>query len=143
MNYANDITFNGSDLTLADTEIQFSTGTFLPNVLDEAAIGERTSFPGLTAADIGFLTNYGDPWVGAGFSISGNWVDWNRNGSYQLGLVAANITDGSNSCTGTALDVLNDHDDVTFLSDNLATTLSADAADTFFGHPEEISCTLH
>jgi predicted SprT family Zn-dependent metalloprotease len=125
MNYAYDVSFDGSLLTLQNTLIQFSRGV-LPN-LDESGLSEKNSFPGFAAADIQFLSHYDDPWRGKEFDVSGLWVNWNRSHfsgvpTYQNGVLAATNINQNGSST----DYLQDHDDHATIGVNLAITLPAD-----------------
>ncbi len=124
MNYAYDVSFNGSPLTLQDTLIQFSPG-ILPD-LDEPELSEKNSFPGFSAADIAFLGHYDDPWRGMAFDVSGVWVNWNRNSldgipNYEDGWLSP--TDINQDSDSTRL--LADFDDHAAIETNLSITLPA------------------
>ncbi len=78
--------------TLADNDIDFSSGAFAAFPLDTCALDEKGSFPGLTASQVAFMT------VGnSGYTVvdgpDGPWVDWDGDGVFSDVPVAAQISD--------------------------------------------------
>jgi hypothetical protein len=69
--------------------------------VNECSLTERGSFPGLTVADLAFISfvpaSFG---VINGSPVNGPRVDWNKTGGIDLGVIGADITsDATISCT--------------------------------------------
>ncbi len=127
MNYVYTKNFLGRGMTVSSTAMRFSDGR-LP-ALDERAMSERNPFPGFSAGDIAFLRYFG--WGGDfGFPVhaSNTWVDWDRNGSYDVGTRSIDVNGrgyvslifGTEACApGAGLSVLTDHNDGQRIDDHL------------------------
>jgi len=91
MNYAYDYAFNCSGYDLTTTQIQFS-GSGSPT-LNENALKEMGN------TGLAYVRGFDSDFLGCNtFRVSGGSIDWNRNGTYQSGTVAVDITAvGSNS----------------------------------------------
>jgi hypothetical protein len=101
MNYLYDQSINGSVQTLAGAGVSYSTGALAAFPLDECALTERGAFPGLTVADVAFMTfppaSFG---VINGSAVNGPRVDWSGSGAIDFGAIAFDVTgDGVVSCT--------------------------------------------
>jgi len=125
MNYAYDVSFNGSASSLQDTEIQFSDGS-MPD-LDESSLSERNSFTGMAAADVAFLASYDDPWRNMEFDVSGIMVNWDRDSWSPWGFAipfydVANIQVDINQ-DGSDTGYLEDNDDLAQIETGLASSI--------------------
>jgi len=116
MNYLYDESLNGSPHTLAGAGINYSTGALAAFPLNECALTERGSFPGLTTADLSFMT-----FAPAGFgvlngsAINGPRVDWNGSGAVDPGVIGYDVTgDGTTSCIA-----ISDVDDMAIIASDM------------------------
>jgi hypothetical protein len=81
MNYLYDESFDGSPHTLQNAGVHYSDGRFMPFVRDEQFMSESGSFPGVSVANLHFLTVSPSPHPVApcgGVAC----VDWNRDGAF-------------------------------------------------------------
>lgn len=127
MNYAFDVSFNGAPQTLQDTEIQFSSGN-MPD-LDEAAVIEVATFPGIPGSELNYLKYYKNKKSKASIkNIQGDFceagqgdlcLDWNGDGLYSPDPHEFIITGGNSPR------LLKDHNDFKVIAKKMAKPLSA------------------
>lgn len=123
MNYAYDVSFNGSPKSLEKTEIHFSDGR-MPDI-DENHLSDRNPFAGFTVEQLGFLSHF-QKGKGGAYNVAACLdnplevcVDWNKNDLIDEDY-ALNIRPGSDT---TGFTVLKDHNDFTTIAKKMAKAL--------------------
>jgi hypothetical protein len=110
MNYLYDDSLNGSAQTLAGAGVGYTTSGEFAQVLDECNLRERNPFAGASLADVAFMTYPPASFATRMGVLTGPWVDWDRDGTFETGTVRADVNgDGAITC-GSAFADVNDID---------------------------------